>query len=122
MKKLFTTLAIIASFLAIIFAILPISNLAIIPSILALVFGLLAFYFSRKTGQVKKIIQFTFLLTIMALAITTYKALFIKTEVADTQELKATESQSKEEALEELEDLEIDDIEIDAPELEDIEL
>ncbi|TWO31722.1 FUSC family protein [Seonamhaeicola sediminis] len=122
MKKLFTTLAIIASLLAIIFAILPISNLAIIPSILALVFGLLAFYFSRKTGQVKKIIQFTFLLTIMALAITTYKALFIKTEVADTQELKATESQSKEEALEELEDLEIDDIEIDAPELEDIEL
>ncbi|RED48209.1 FUSC family protein [Seonamhaeicola aphaedonensis] len=122
MKKLFTVLAIIASFLAIILAVLPVSNLAIIPSILALVFGLLAFYLSKKTGQVKKIIQFTFFLTIIALAITTYKALFSITEVADTQELKATESQSKEEALEELEDLEIEDIDIDTSELEDIEL
>lgn len=122
MKKLCTLLAIIASFLAIILAVLPISNLAIIPSILALVFGLLAFYLSKKTGQVKKIIQFTFFLTIIALAITTYKALFLKTEVADTQELKATESQSKEDALEELEDLEIEDIDIDTSELEDIEL
>jgi predicted membrane protein len=119
MKKLFTILAIIGSFLAIILAVLPVSNLSIIPSVLTLIFGLLAFYYSKKTGQVKKIIQFTFFLTIMALAITTYKAVFTKTEVADTTDLEATETKSEEEAIEDLEELEID---IDESELEDLEL
>ncbi|APY09919.1 FUSC family protein [Seonamhaeicola sp. S2-3] len=122
MKKVFTVLALITSFLAIILAVLPVSNLAIIPAVLALIFGLLAFYYSKKTGQVKKIIQFTFFLTIMALAITTYKAVFTKTEVANTDDLEATETKSQEDAIEELEELEIDDIEIDESELEDIEL
>jgi hypothetical protein len=40
MKKLFTILAIIGSFLAIILAVLPVSNLSIIPSVLTLIFGL----------------------------------------------------------------------------------
>ncbi|WP_248723311.1 FUSC family protein [Seonamhaeicola sp. ML3] len=116
MKKLFTILAIITSVLAIILAVLPVFNLAIIPSIFALIFGLLAFYFSKKTGQVKKIIQFTFLLTTMALVLTIYKAIFNTSEVADTTGLEATELQSEEEAIEDLEDLEID------AELGDIEL
>jgi len=116
MKKLFTILAVIASVLAIILAVLPVSNLAILPAIAALIFGLIAFYMSKKTGNVKKIIQFTFFLTIAALAITTYKSLFNETEVANTEILKEKEIESETEAIKELEELDID-----TKEFEDIE-
>lgn len=108
MKKIFTILAIIASILAIIFSVLPISNLAVFPAASALVFGGIAFYLSKRAGEVKKIIQFTFLLTTCALAITTYKAFFIKTEVANTEILNEKEAQFEEEAIEELENLDIE--------------
>lgn len=114
MKKLFTILAVIASILAILFSVLPISNLAIFPGIAALIFGGIAFYLSKKTGEVKKIIQFTFFLTIGALAITSYKAFFVKTEVENTQILNEKEAQFEEEAIEELENLDIESIEIDS--------
>ncbi|TYA71598.1 FUSC family protein [Seonamhaeicola marinus] len=117
MKKTFTILAVIASVFAIILAVLPASNLAIIPSVLALVFGLVAFYLSKKTGQVKKIIQFSFLLTIMALALTTYKAVFTETKLENTKELEATETKSEEEAIEELEEIDFEE-----SELEDVEI
>jgi len=113
MKKLFTILALIAAILSVVIAVLPISNLAIFPAIIALLFGLLAFYFSKKTGKVKKIIQFIFLLTIISLALTTYKAIFSKTEVTNTQELKEKEKESKENAIEDLEELDLDDISVD---------
>ncbi|WP_339895384.1 FUSC family protein [uncultured Algibacter sp.] len=117
MKKLFTILALIASIFAIIFSVLPVSNLAVIPAVAALIFAVIAFYLSKKEGSVKKIIQFIFLLTIIALAITTYKSIFTKTEVANTDTIEATENKLEEESIEELENL---DIEIDESELEDI--
>lgn len=113
MRQLLTILAVIASILAIIFSVLPISNLAIFPAIAALIFGLIAFYLSKKAGKVKKIIQFSFLLTIMALALTTYKAIFTKTEVGDTEALVEKEAESKEEAIEELEELDLESIDIE---------
>ncbi|MBC3759595.1 FUSC family protein [Hyunsoonleella sp. SJ7] len=113
MRQLFTILALITSILAIILSVLPVSNLAIFPAVAALVFGLLAFYFSKKTGKVKKIIQFTFFLTIIALALTTYKSIFTKTEIGNTEALVEKEEASKEEAIEELEELELDDINLD---------
>ncbi|MFD0990922.1 FUSC family protein [Mariniflexile jejuense] len=122
MKKLFTILAIIASVFAILFSVLPISNLAIFPAIAALIFGVTAFYLSKKAGQVKKIIQFTFILTIIALSITTYKAIFTKTIVENTDVLDAKETQFEEDAIEELEGLEIESTDIDSLELENIEL
>lgn len=117
MKKLFTILALIASIFAIVFSVLPISNLAVIPCIAALIFGIIAFYLSKKSGSVKKIIQFTFLLTIIALSITTYKSIFTKTEVLNTDAIDATENKLEEESIEELEAL---GIEIDESELDDI--
>lgn len=113
MKRLFTILALITAILALILSVLPVSNLAIFPAALALIFGLIAFYLSKKSGQVKKIIQFSFLLTIMALAVTTYKALFNETEVGNTEILVEKEEASKEEAIEELEELEIEDIDFE---------
>lgn len=108
MKKAFTILAIIASVLAIILSVLPISNFAVLPAVAALIFGSIAFYLSKKAGEIKKIIQFSIILTILALAVTTYKAIFIKTEVANTEVLDAKETQFEEEAIEELKGLEID--------------
>jgi predicted membrane protein len=120
MKKLFTILAIIASILAVILSVLPVSNLAIVPAIAALLFGLIAFYLSKKSGEVKKIIQFSFLLTIMALAITIYKAVFTETEVANTEVLEATEIKLEEASIEELEGLDFEEIDIQDTDLEDI--
>ncbi|MFH4968147.1 FUSC family protein [Gaetbulibacter sp. M240] len=127
MKKLFTILALIAAILAIILAVLPVSNLAVFPSIAALVFGSLAFYFSKKSGEVKKLVQFSFLLTTAALVLVIYKAIFTETEVSNTETLDAKETQFKEDAIEELEELnieeldDIDDLELDES-FEDIEL
>ncbi|MDP5157564.1 MAG: FUSC family protein [Flaviramulus sp.] len=118
MKKLFTILALIAAILAIILSVLPISNLAFFPAIVSIIFGAVAYYLSKKTGEVKKVIQFIFLLTIMAMSITTYKAIFTETKVASTEALDATEIKLEEEAIEELEDLDIEDIEIDEADIE----
>jgi membrane protein implicated in regulation of membrane protease activity len=113
MKQLFTILALIASFLAIILSVLPLSNLAIIPAIAALVFGFIAFYLSKKAGQVKKIIQFSFFLTIISLSIIIYKAVFNTTEVGNTEALNTKEEASKEEAIEELETLDLEEIDFE---------
>lgn len=78
MKQLFTILALITAILALILSVLPVSNLAIFPAALALIFGLIAFYLSKKAGEVKKIIQFSFLLTIMALALQLTKLFLIQ--------------------------------------------
>lgn len=109
MKKAFTIFALLAAALAIIMAVLPISNLAIIPAIAAIIFGVIAFYLSKKTGEPKKIIQFTFLLTFVALALSGYKAFFTTTVVANTDIIDAKEIQFEEEAIQELEGLEIND-------------
>ena len=109
MKKAFTIFALLAAALAIIMAVLPISNLAIIPAIVAIIFGVIAFYLSKKTAEPKKIIQFTFLLTFVALALSGYKAFFTTTVVANTDIIDAKEIQFEEEAIQELEGLEIND-------------
>lgn len=118
MKKALTILAITTSILAIILSVLPVSNLAIFPALASLIFGLGAFYLSKKSGQVKKIIQFSFLLTIIALALTTYKAIFQTTQLGNTDTLIEKEAELKEEAIEELEGLDFD--ELDTEEIEDI--
>jgi membrane protein implicated in regulation of membrane protease activity len=113
MKRLFTIFALIASILALILSVLPASNLALFPGIIALVFGLIAFYLSKKTGKVKKLIQFTFFVTIIALGLTTYKAIYSETEVGNTEALVEKEETSKEEAIEELEELDLEEINLE---------
>lgn len=113
MKQVFIILGFTATILAIILSVLPISNLAIFPGITAIVFSLIAYYFSKKAGYVKKIIPFTFILAIMALSITTYKAIFSKVEVANTEELIIKEKASEQEAIEELESLDLENIDIE---------
>lgn len=120
MKKTFTILAIIASTLTILVAILPVSNLAIFPAIAAIIFGSIAFYLSKKTGKPKKIIQFAFIMTFVALTLSGYKAFFTTTTVANTDVIDAKEVQFEEEAIQELEGLEINDIEFEEINTEEI--
>jgi hypothetical protein len=113
MKQLFTILAMTAAIFTVVFSVLPFSNLAIFPAIASIFFTSMAYYLSKKTGEVKKIIPFIFFLTIMSLALTAYKALFTTGEVANEQVLKEKEAVSKEKAIEELEELDLDDINLD---------
>jgi tellurite resistance protein TehA-like permease len=113
MKKLFIILGLIASVLAIILSVLPLSNLAFFPAIAAFIIGLAAFYFSNKEKSSKKTIQLIFLLTIIALSISTYKSIFNTNEVGNTQELQEREKESEENAIEELEDLDLDELDIE---------
>jgi len=113
MKTLFTVLGLIAAILAIILSVLPLSNIAYIPSIAALIFGLIAFYLAKQKQASKIVIQLVFLLTIIALSLATYKAIFSVSEVGDTQDFIEKEVQSKEDAIDELENLEIDELDIE---------
>lgn len=108
MKKILIILAIVFSVLAIILAVLPLSNLAIFPAILSFIFGIIAFYISKKTGNVKKIIQFSFLLTTAALVLSIYKSIFDTAKVSEIKTLEAKEEQLEENAIQELEELDLD--------------
>jgi membrane-bound ClpP family serine protease len=109
MKKLVIVLGFISAILAVVLAVTPLFKIAYIPSTIALVFGILALYFSKQNQDSKKSIQLVFLLTIIALAVTTYKSVFNTVEVGNTEELQETVNESEEEAIKELEDIEIDE-------------
>ena len=51
--------------------------------------------------------QLIFLLTIIALVISTYKAIFYEAEIGNTDALEVREEQGKENALDELDNIEI---------------
>lgn len=120
MRRLFIILGFIASIMAVILSVTPLSKIAYIPAVAALVFGLVAFYYSRQKQYPKKSIQLIFLLTIISLTITTYKAVFTVAEVGNVEGLELKEKESEEKAIEELEGLDIDnrDLEMeDAPDV-----
>ncbi len=99
--------------MAVVLSVTPLSKIAYIPSAAALVFGLVAFYFSRQKQYPKKSILLIFLLTIISLTITTYKAVFTVIEVGNVEGLELKEKESEEKAIEELEGLDIDNLDIE---------
>jgi len=105
MKKLVIILGIITATLAVILSVLPLSNLTYIPAIAALIFGLIATYMTRDNKESKKIIHLLLLITIISLAIATYKSIFNTVEIGNTEQLEEREKESEEKAIEELEDL-----------------
>ena len=109
MKTLFVVLGFVASILSVILAVTPLFKLAFLPGIAALVFGFVAFYLSKQKQLSKKSIQLVFLLTIIALSVSSYKAIFNKVEVGNTEELIQKEDASEQEAIETLEEIEIDE-------------
>ncbi|WP_298895295.1 FUSC family protein [uncultured Psychroserpens sp.] len=110
MKKLFLILGFIAAILAVILAVTPLSKLAYIPSVAALIFGVLSLITSKDNKQYKRSIQLIFLMTIIALTLTTYKALFTEAEVGNTEQLEEKEDQLEQESLDELDNIELEEL------------
>jgi len=109
MKKIIIVLGFISAILAVVLAVTPLSQIAFIPGITALIFGIIAIYLSKQNQGSKKSIQLIFLLTIIALTVTTYKSVFNTVEVGNTEELQQKETESQEEAIQELDDIELDE-------------
>lgn len=107
MRLVFIILGLFTAILAVILAVLPLSNFAFLPAIAALIFGILAFIKGKKENKPKHTVQLIFLLTIIALALATYKSITATTEVGNTEQLEQRDEESKKEAIEELEDIEI---------------
>jgi len=122
MRRLFIILGFIAAILTVILAVTPLSKLAFLPAVAALIFGLIAFYISRKQNNPKKSIQIIFLLTIISLGITTYKAVFETTEVANVEDLEIKESESIEDSKDILETLDLEGLEDIELETEDLQI
>jgi energy-coupling factor transporter transmembrane protein EcfT len=105
MRILFTVLGLIAAVISIILAILPLEKIAILPGIVALIFSLIALFMSKKEG--KKLIQFTFILAIIAFLLIAYKMIFAADlEVKVDENFIEQNEKSEEKAIEELEDME----------------
>lgn len=108
MRKLCIILGFTAALLSVILAVTPLSKIALLPAIIAFVFGLIILFLSKE--QSKKVIQYIFLLAIIAISITTYKSLFNKVEVGNTEELQDRVKESEEDSKEILEDLDLEEI------------
>ncbi|WP_047545666.1 hypothetical protein [Psychroserpens sp. Hel_I_66] len=110
MKKLFLILGFIAAIFALILAVTPLFKIAFIPCIAALLFGVLAMFISKNKPINKKAVQLMFLMTIIALALTTYKSIFSSSEVGNTEQLEEKEELLEEESIQDLEDIDIEEI------------
>lgn len=107
MRKLFIILGLIAAIIAVVLAVLPLSNLAFIPAVAALIFGVIAFIQNKKVKASNITVNLIFLLTVISLGLATYKSVTTTQEVGDTQELEQRAQDSEKEAIDELEDLDI---------------
>jgi predicted benzoate:H+ symporter BenE len=107
MRKLFIILGIIAAIIAVVLSSLPLFNMAFIPAIAALIFGFVAFYLSKKENESKKAVQLIFLLTIVSLCLSSYKAVFSETIVGNTEALDVRVQEAEDNAIEELEGLDL---------------
>jgi len=94
MRRLFIILGISAAAAALILSVTPHFPKAYIPAVVALIFGLTAFYLSKKHQFPKKTSQLIFLLTLIALGITSYKALLTTPEVNISEPLEQIEEES----------------------------
>ncbi|MET6989549.1 hypothetical protein [Sediminicola arcticus] len=107
MKKLFLTLSISITILALILAFLPMGSIALIPALAAVTFSLLAFKLSdTKTFFIKGLLGIGVLLVLVGLG----KMFFTTEEVIIEKAYEEKMETSKKEALKELEELELDSI------------
>lgn len=113
MRRTFVILGFIAAIAAVSLSVTPLSKIAYLPAVAALLFGTFAFYHSRQKQYTKKSIQLIFLLTIISLTITTYKAVFTVVEVGNVDGLELKEKESEEKAIEELEGLDIENSDLE---------
>ncbi len=108
MKKLFVILGFTTAILALILSATPLSKIAFIPSGAAFICGIAALIIKKGDSSSKKSIQLMLLMTIIALVVTTYKAVFTTVEVGDTKQLEQKEEELEEESLKDLEGMDFE--------------
>ena len=118
MRKILIVLGLIAAVLALILAATPFSNTAYIPAITALVFGFIAFYIAKRDQSPKKTIQLIFLLTLLALVLTTYKVIFNPSVVEHVEKSELKEKTPVKDSEDRLEEVDVEHIETDAPKMD----
>lgn len=109
MKKVCVILGFTTAILSVILSVTPLFKLAVFPVLISFACGLGLLYLTKKTGNKTKVIQYILLLSIIALSLIVYKAIFVKAEVGDVEEFELLEDKSEEDAIDELEDIEIDE-------------
>ncbi len=109
MKRALIILGFITAILAVVLAVTPLSKLSVIPIVIAFAAGLGLLFINKKSEKKTKTVQYIFLLVIISLSLTIYKAVFTKAELGDVEDLEQREEESVEDSKELLEDIEIDE-------------
>ncbi|TJY35810.1 hypothetical protein [Pontimicrobium aquaticum] len=103
-----TILSLITAIIGLILSILPFGKIALIPIIAAFILCFIAYKMTQKVSANTKFVKVIFLVTIVAFALSLYRIAFDENIVENDIETIEKEKQSKEDALEELEDLDIE--------------
>ena len=120
MRFLLISIAAIAAFLGIIMAILPFGTIGVLPGIVAIIGGFGAYYVSKKQQSPHKLSILFLSIGVLVVITSGTKSIWVEDKIADDTEFQLKEEQSKEEAIEELEEIENELEEIEG-DLEDIE-
>jgi len=108
MRLLVTTLAVLTAIIGLVLSILPFGTIALLPIILAFILTFIAYKMAQKEQANTKFSKVIFLLTIIAFVLSLYRIVFDENVVENDIETIEKEKQSKEDAIEELEELDIE--------------
>jgi predicted PurR-regulated permease PerM len=97
MKKSFIILGFTSAIVAVILAATPLFKLSVAPIIIAFISGLIILFLSKKLKTKTKVIQYIFLLVIIALSLTIYKGLVNTSEIENTEQLEQIDKENKDE-------------------------
>lgn len=112
MRRLFIVLGIIAAVFSLILSVTFLFQVAYIPAVVAMLFGLIAFYMSKQKQYPKKTIQLIFLLTSIAVVLTSYKLIFDTAKDGDKEDVELREETPMYDSKPTLEDLKHDEPDI----------
>jgi len=97
MKKSFIILGFTSAIVAVILAATPLFKLSVAPIIIAFISGLIILFLSKKLKTKTKVIQYIFLLVIIALSLTIYKGVVNTSEIENTEQLEQIDKENKDE-------------------------
>lgn len=109
MRRICISISIIVAVVALVLAVTAHFSKAFLPVTIALIFGLIALYMTKKEDLSKKSIYLSFLLTGIALMLTTYKLIFYPDVIEGTKKIDVEETSDISKPPETLEELEADD-------------
>ena len=107
-NKVFIIFGFISALVAVTLATTPLFKLAVAPIIIAFVSGIIVLFLSKKQKTKTKIIQYIFLLVIIALGLTIYQGVFNTPEIENAQQLEQQDGDNVEDSKEILEEIKED--------------